>query len=406
MKSVLIAVWLALTALASAAPARAQDTSLEEFTQLDPYTKGQPELMKLLGIVSFEPIAWAGTHRSPDVKAALGGTEVIFIETEHFRFGSTLESYKFGEDREDKLWLNAELAEFKKRLPKFKPPTKLDPWLRAHLWALRLEAWYAEFTQSFGLTPEDFTDLEKRKERGEPMGKGPYLGQAGKFTVLLTEKRSSLGRYLKQFTGLEAEYSYRYKFEDSYFLGSNIETLKDSERGFEIAFAAGVAASLAANFVDAMRDSHGVAPEWLRYGLAHSAARRIDGRFNQWSAGGDPLTADDDSWKWAPRVLGLVKNEVALPWSEMLSWNKLDDIKPRDHMIAWSRVEWLLEARKDKLRELLLALTKPLDDWGPKRDELRLAQQTKALLDVLGADAATLDAQWRAWVVKTYAKKR
>jgi hypothetical protein len=403
------AAWLvlALAGLASlAAPARAQDTSLEEFAPVDPYTKGEAAAMERLGIVSFGPFSWAGTHRSPDVQEALGGIPVIFIETEHFRFASTLESYKIGEDREDKAWLTAELAEFKKLVPKFKPPTKIDPWLRAHLWARRFEALYEDFTTQFAITPEDFTQLEKRAKAGSPMGAGPYLGQKNKFTVLLTEQRSALGRYLKQFTGLETEYSHRYRFDDTYFFGANFEALKDHERGFESAFAAGVMAALTANFVDAFRDSNMVAPDWLRYGLAHRAARKVDARWNQWGAGGDPTSTEDTGWVWEPRVLGLVKNNVVPTWAEMMAWKKLEDIKPRDHMIAWSRVEWLMEKRKDKLRGLLLALAKPIDDWGPKREELRLAQQVKAFADVLGEDVEALDSEWRAWVLKTYSKKR
>jgi hypothetical protein len=403
------ATWLLLLVASAAwlaAPAHAQDTSLEEFDAVDPYTKGEAAAMERLGIVSFGPFAWAGNHRSPEVQEALGGVPVIFIETAHFRFASTLESYKLGEDREDKAFLASEMAEFKKLVPKFKPPTKIDPWLRAHLWARRFEALYEEFTTRFAITPDDFTQLEKRAQAGSPMGVGPYLGQKNKFTVLLTEQRSALGRYLKKFTGLEAEYSYRYRFDDSYFFGATFEALKDHERGFESAFAAGAAAALTANFVDAFRDSNMVAPEWFRYGLAQSAARKVDARWNQWGAGGDPVSTEDTSWEWEPRVFGLVKNNVVPTWAEMMTWKKLEDIKPRDHMIAWSRVEWLMDKRKDKLRDLLLTLTRPIDDFGPKREELRLAQQTKAFADVLGQDPAALDEEWRAWVLKTYAKKR
>ncbi len=400
--ALLLATFLALWAPSL----RAQDTSLEEFDEVDPYTKGQPELMKLAGIEAFGPIAWSGKVRSPDVKAALGGVDVIFIESANFRLASTLESYKIGEDREDKRWLNAEIAEFKKLFPKHKYGTKIDPWLRAHLWIRRLEQWHADFTKTFGLSYDDFTNLEKRAARGEPMGAGPYLGQKEKFTVLLAQKRSALGRYLRQYAGLDVEYSYRFQHENSYFLGTNFELLEEGERDFEIAFASGVAASLTANFVDAMRDSRNVAPEWFRYGLAHAAARRVDPRWNQWQAGGDPTSEDDDSWKWEPRVLGLAKNKVAPPWSEMMGWAKLEQIKPRDHMIVWSRVEWLLDERKDKARELLLAFTKPIDDWGPKRDELRVQQHAAALKNVLGATPEELDEAWLAWVQRTYGKKR
>jgi hypothetical protein len=90
----------------------------------------------------------------------------------------------------------------------------------------------------------------------------------------------------------------------------------------------------------------------------------------------------------------------------MLAWRKLDDIKPREHMLAWSRLEFLVERKKDKLRDLWLAYTKPIDDWSAKREETRAARHKADFERVLGPDVAALDAEWRAWVLKTYAKKR
>ena len=69
-----------------------------------------------------------------------------------------------------------------------------DPWLRAHLWARRLEKWYADFVTTFGITPADFEELARKAKAGESMGEGPYLGMKDKFVVLLTEKRSNFGR--------------------------------------------------------------------------------------------------------------------------------------------------------------------------------------------------------------------
>lgn len=402
----LLVAWLAPALLALNGVLAAQDTSLEEFDEVCPHTKGQAELLAKLGVLKVGETGWAGALKSADVKEALGGCPVLFLETEHFYFASTLESYRLGEDREDTVWLQAEMAELKKLLPKFKPPVKIDPWLRAHLWARRLEKWYADFVTTFGLTPADFEELERKAKAGESMGEGPYLGMKGKFVVLLTEKRSNFGRYLRHFHNADAEYSYRTYHEKSLFYGSNYESMKDGSMDRESSFAASVAAGMAANFIDASRDSRMAAPEWFRYAVAHRAARKVDPRVPQWGAGGPAAAPEENTWVWEPRVHGLVKNNVALPWADMLAWRKLDDIKPREHMLAWSRLEFLVERKKDKLRELWLAYTKPIDDWSATREETRAARHRADFERVLGPDVAALDAEWRAWVLKTYAKKR
>lgn len=402
----LLLAWLAPALAALQNAAAAQDTSIEEFDEVCPHTKGQAELLAKLGVLKVGEIGWAGALKSADVKEALGGSGVLFLETEHFYLASTLESYRLGEDREDTVWLQEEMAELKKLLPKFKAPVKIDPWLRAHLWARRLEKWYADFVTTFGITPADFEELARKAKAGESMGQGPYLGMQGKFAVLLTEKRSSLGRYLKRYHKADGEYSFRGYQDNCLFYGANYESMKDGNMDRENAFAATVSAGLAANFIDASRDSRMVAPEWFRYAVAHRAARKVDPRVPQWGAGGPAAAAEENTWVWEPRILGLVKNNVALPWADMLAWRKLEDIKPREHMLAWSRLEFLIERRKDKLRDLWLAYTKPIGDWTGKREETRAAQHKADFARIMGPDIAALDAEWRAWVLKTYAKKR
>src|SRR5207248_976998 len=93
--------------------------------------------------------------------------------------GSALAQSQKSEDKK----LDEELKRLKAKFTSFKPPKgKLDPWLRLHLYAMRLEEEYAGFEKTFGITDEDF-DPTKQKE-GVPMGGGPYLGMPLKFTVL------------------------------------------------------------------------------------------------------------------------------------------------------------------------------------------------------------------------------
>lgn len=386
--------------------ARTQKTDLEEFEKVDPYTKGERAALDRAGIVTLAPIRYGDKHSTAEMVATLGGIDIIHIETAHFRLASTLGTYKPTADLPEKEALEAEFAELKKKLPRAKLTSKIDPWLRAHLYAYRLEKLYADFWSRFQLREEDFTSLEAKEREGRPMGAGPYLGQKEKFIVLLTDTRSALGRYLRTYVGVENEYSYRAKYPDCYFLGATYESLKDNGRDLDIALHTSVAGAVAQNFVDAFRNTNQSVPEWMRYGIAHWYGRRIDARWNQWNAGGATNPDEDKNWIWEPRVIGLLKNDASTPWDEMMNYASYEDIKPREHMLCWSRVDWLFEQRKADARELLIALTHPVDpNPGPARTAAIRAQEMRAYETVWKQKPSDLDAAWRAWVLKEYPKR-
>jgi hypothetical protein len=397
-------VSLALGCLAASSRAQ-QDSSIEKFDAVDPYTKGQRELMDRAGYVSFGPFHWAADHSSEDVRRTLDGTPIIFIETAHFRIASTLVTYKVGEDLIEKELIDTEIAALKKKLPKVKATTKLDPWLRAHLYAQRLEAVYVDFCQRFGIADGEFSGAASSATKGASLGAGPYLGQKEKFTVMLAQTHSAFSRYLHTYTGLDHQFSYRFKFSDCYFFGTNFEAFKENNRGFDIALYTSTVGAVVQNMLTGLRDSNGTAPEWLSYGLAHWFGRRIDARWNEWNAGGATNADEDKQWIWEPRVLGLVKNDACVGWEEMMHWKGLDDFKPRDHMIAWSRVDWLMQRKPESLHDVLFAFTEPVAGQGAERERGRFEMQMRAQQKLWSLTPAALDEAWRAWVLKTYSKK-
>ena len=405
-RGALVALFLFLTLAPISGLARGQKTEREEFEQVDPYTKGERAALDKAGYVALGPFRVCEKHTSAEMVETLGGGSIIFIETAHFRIASTLESYKPVGDTVEKELNAREFAELKKKFPKLKVPTKIDQWLRAHLYAHRLESLYADFWKRFALTDEDFVSLEAKAKAGQFMGVGPYLGQKDKFVVFLSNTRSALGRYLRTYVGVEDEYSYRAKFADCYFYGTNFEALKDNGRDLDIALYTTVAGAVVQNFLDGFRDSNQAAPEWVRYGLAHWYARRIDARWNQWNAGGASNPDDDKKWFWEPRVLGLVKNEAALTWDEMSAWPNYDAIKAGDHMLAWSRVDWLLATRAADARAFLFGISNQVPPGtGPERSKAILYNEQKAYESIWKQKPADLDKAWRAWVTKEYPKR-
>lgn len=383
----------------------AQDTSIEAFEEVDPYTLGKREALDRLGYVSLGPFAWADGHTSEDLRETLGGISVIFIETAHFRIASSLRACEQSNDSAQKKLLKAEYARLKKRIRKFKPGKELDPWLRAHLYAQRLEELYSDFLERFGFEDGEFGEGEAQSKSGIKMGPGPYLGQEQKFTVLLCEQRSGLGRYLARYLNSKSDVYFRWRFPKSVFLGMCFEALRDADRGLDLNLHISLTGGIVLNLVDGFRATGHHAPPWFKFGLGHYYSNRLDPRWPNWGAGGSINPDIDQLWDWEPRVRGLVIHGGALPWETMLGWETQEDLKPRDHMLAWSRVRWLIEQKPEGLRELLLGLTEPISGSTPEEiSEAALLQQRRALEKAYGATAAELDAEWARHVRRRYSK--
>ncbi len=380
----------------------------EAIEKVDPYTKGDQAALDKAGYVSFGPFLFADKIRTQDVEEALGGIRVLWVETEHFKIGSTLRSYKLGSDpREDKK-IDDELKRLKTKLGRpIAAKNKLDPWLRLHLFAMRVEEQYADFCQRFGIRAEDF-DPAKRVEGAPFMGDGPFLGMEHKFTLLLTDKQSSVGRFLRQFCNTESPSWQRWTLPgQSMFLGISAEALKEFSYERDSDLHATVASEIALNLVDAFRKAGRDAPFWFKAGLAHDYARRVDERSVLSAVGTHHGDRNDDDSRWEPRVCGLVFNKAATPWKDTFAWSRWEDLKSQGHLISWSRVSWLLARKNTDRHALLMALTERLPPDLPDAEKLeaRAARQVAAFQAVLGKTPEEADAEWRQFVLKSYPRK-
>src|SRR5215831_10959826 len=120
----------ALVAGAATAPpqSQGQDSKEEVLEKVDPYTRGEKEALEKAGYASLGPFEWAEGLRTDDVKETLGAGEVLWVETAHFKIGSTLQSYRYHNDNKEEKALDAELARLKPRLEHYQPPkNKIDP---------------------------------------------------------------------------------------------------------------------------------------------------------------------------------------------------------------------------------------------------------------------------------------
>ncbi len=401
---VLASVWITCVAAAQAGKTGASNQPEEKFKAVDPYTKADNDLVRQAGYVSLRPFALTPTILSQDMLEVLGGIDLLWAETAHFKICSSLQTYKSKADSRENDALEKELVELAKRIPGVKAArvSKLDPWIRLHLYAMRLEKLYAEFCARTGFKDSDFPAAAGPNE----MGNGPFLGMRLKPVVLLAEKRSALGRFDLHYAKVEESGSHRFTLEGgAMFFGISAESLSENGYEFDIALHCALAEGVVCNLLDGLRDCHWATPLWFDLGLGHWFSRRIDERFTYY-ASGTTRFLDDNLHEWQPRVRGLVENKFAYPWREMLGTLDWPQLTPQAHMLCWSRVDWMLQQKEANLRAFLMPVSVLLVT-APK-DELtktQVARATAGLAAGFGRTPEECEAAWSAWVLKTYARK-
>jgi len=214
--------------------------------------------------------------------------------------------------------------------------------------------------------------------------------------VLLAARNSSLARYAKHFAEREPRISDRFPLPGgAQFLGISEEGVRGNGYDLEIAFRCFVSGAAVHSLIEARTGSHDTCPLWFSYGLDHVVTRGIDERFP--TAGINTVRLEDEStFRWETRVKGLVVNGVAPSWQEISAWKTWDDIKTPGHLVAWSRVEWLLKRKPAELRSFLQEIAGPPGEGDVGESaKTPFAKQSAAAKSVFGKSLEDLDALWK-----------
>jgi len=390
-------MWRSTLLLALAAVPSAQG-EIKAFPVVDPYTKSAPEAIEKAGYVSLGPFRFGNDHTTDQVVSTLGGIPMLWVESAHFKLGSTLPEYT-PTDKKEKDRLRDELERLSQRLPDVKVRVrKLDPWLRLHLFAQRLEELYTEFQRVFGLTETVFPT--------GPVAEGtePYLGQPGKFTVLVFDKKSSVGRYSRVYLGRPIETPFRWNFADvgSLFFCTAFEFL-EGDYANDSALTCDVLTGVSQNLAQAYRGYTVDLPLGVSEGLAHWFSRRFDPRYHLFSGTDLTKIRVKDEWNWAPSVRARVEHKVFPTLEELLGWNDPDALEWADHLMLWSRMDYLLARDDGAAGRVLFALKEP--PAGPLTPEQLADRARQAFHDGSGQDLAAQDRAWAEWVLANYPTK-
>ncbi|MBC8329663.1 MAG: hypothetical protein ISR76_08975 [Planctomycetes bacterium] len=382
----------------------------------DPYVGDDKELKARLGIVSYGPFAWADNHGTSKIEEVLGEVTIRWMETAHFKIGSALGSYKMPvADKKQRAKLRAELAELKELLPEIDLKAKeIDPWLRLHLFAHRLEKQYAEISEIFGVTDSDFPDAPGKLMNFEYRGEGPYFGMPGKFTVLLLQKQSDLGRYTLRFTGQQRDTTTRHMFfkrmeSASMFLGVATEA-HEGFYGDDTRLHCHLAFNTAHNMIHAYQFYWYALPCWVAEGFAHWYARGVFIENNNWSGIYEQSSGLRSEWNWVPKIYARVRQGVFPPASELCQKTDFSQLRFVEHMMMWSRIEYLL-TQEDPARfaVFLDELSGKIPEVQPgllPTDEQVLAHQEKAFRKAYEMDWDQFDARWEPWILKEFKKRK
>lgn len=400
------------TALTLALSALAQSGDKLPKWKIDPYTKNEPAAIQKAGYVSFGPFPFggrgSGVAQTTDIEKSLPYSQIRWIETAHFRIGMELPEWTVPMDPQTRAKIRAELERLAEKLPGIDPKTrKLDPWLRAHLFAQRCEDLYAEFSTMAGVKDSDFPQDPKNvvKTAGSAyMGYGPFLGMKDKYLVLLCDSMTPFSTYMKEYLGRDSKFGQRWHFKDVGCLIFTVATECDGGRlKHDTAMHCTLAFNVSQCLLDGFRYYAYDLPVWIREGIAHWFERRVDEKWNSYDqTEGSPADLRA-TWKWKPVMKGMAGSNKYRTFSECYQWRDFGDIKFEDHVAIWSRMDFLLSQDHAKWRAFLFEVKGRVkeEDWSPNSDDL-VGATRDALQKAYGISILQLDEKWVEWVKTNY----
>ena len=382
-------------------PPGKEDDEVQKLGPVDPYTGNDAAAMQQAGVVAYGPFPWADHHSTTDVDRVLGEKRVLWLETAHFKLGSSLKSTPWPENAEARKFLEQEVKALRKKLPKVpEKPKKLDPWLRLHLYAQRCEKAYADCQELLGVTDADFP------ARGQAPREGAFLGLPGKFLLLTFQKQSDMARYMDRFCNQKVDKSMRHYHDKTcqMLLAVAMEGLDGID---ESGLHAHVLFATWQNLINGYNGFSYPLPLWFGEGLCHWYARKVPTEFLSVQIKDDEAVAEEKQHNWPVKVRRRAQHEATcFKFDDMAEWAKWEDMGYHRHAQSWSRMDFLMQQDKQKVGLMLRQLKAvPPDNTFEGQAPVLRTLAKKLVVELFELDGPAFDAKWREWVLKTYPKK-
>lgn len=402
IRAALLPAALCLLAPLGAAQSKLNDRDKPENDPVNcPYTQGDPELLKQIGILSLGGFPFGTAPSTQALDDYFGDHQTRWVETEHFRIGYALGPYKVQMEERDKLRM--ELEALALHLPGVNPKARvIDAWLRTYLWAQRAEALWDQMVELFAVDVSQFPDGSRPWDTvGKYMGVGPYLGQKGKFEVLFLPSEAAGTDYLRKYFGLVTKLSQRWNIIDRDTLHLMIHTGPSHLRS-DLALHAHFVFNQSQQMLDAYKHYSYESPVWIKEGIAHVLERRVSPKYNTFDSGEGSVAEMTRKENWEPAVRKLVGKGEAIGMAQMVSLKGYAELTLDHHYCCWSMVDYLMKEHPTFVPYLLdrikgLVNDQFLDDgsavWDVHRDAFR---------EGLSMTYAQFDTAWQEWVLANY----
>jgi len=391
----------AALAIAAAGPAAAQkDRVRKNDPSTDPYTRGEPEALARAGLVSLGGFEF-GTTDTAEVDAYMAVEDIKWIESAHFELGFALGPYKVKQSEKKAIF--AELTALSELLPEVDPKKGiLDPWLRAHMYVQRLERVWDRFLGILQLDASVFPDGSKAWDmRSKYWGEGPYLGERGKYEVLILPSEAGHVSYLKNYYGLLIKRTQRWNVVDRDTLTANIH-VQQGQLKDDGALHGHVAFNVAHNLLDGFKHYSYDTPIWLHEGLAHYLEREINPRHNTFDGSEGAIAEMTRKSNWEAETTKTIAAGDARRMAELIRLKSYGEMKLADHYTVWSMIDFLLRTRPAELARFLDALKGITNEQGVSDGSGLPDKHRDGFKEILGLGYAEFDEAWREWVAATY----
>ncbi|HJM38782.1 MAG TPA: hypothetical protein QGG59_01570 [Planctomycetota bacterium] len=323
----------------------------------------------------------------------------IWMETKHYRLGGDFPKWKIPEV-ERKIY-RAELSELQKKYPKVNPKTRtLDKWHRIHLLANRMERFYSDARASFGCSPLEFLDEGKNKRRGT----GPYLGEKDKYEILVVDERTLYREYMTLNWGLAYVKPQRWNNVDRDCLWFGL-SLEQEEIEHDRKLQNIVIHGLAHNLLDGYMHYSFELPVWLTEGYAHWAERENDPRYTTFCSVEGSLHEGKTLIDWRPEVRKLVRKNEAASFATLIRRASFAEIGWEDHLICWSKMDFLLETKPKEFGVFLTEIVSRRDKQGYPDGSNMDNVQRDGFKKHFGWTLNKAEEKWKEWVLVTYPTK-
>ena len=394
----LAAALCAAFALLAASPAPAQR---KNDPAACPYCKGDPELMKAAGIVSHGGFDFGNVDKTSKVDALLATCDIKWIETAHFELGFALGQHKVKQEEKEKI--RGELARLQAVLPAVDPQAKiLDPWLRTHLYAQRIEDTWKRMLEILQVKESDFPPAGTKWDmRGKYMGNGPYLGQESKYELLIVPAEAHLTSYLQSHFGLLTKKTQRWNLPGKDTLSITIHTGEDNLREDE-GLHGHVTFNLAINLLDGFKHYSYDTPIWIREGLAHFMEREVETKYNSFESAEGAVAQTTRKERWEPEVRKLVAGGKAPRMAELMSMKEYSDLTLDRHYATWSIVDFLIKTKPEAFAKFNDALHGITNAQGIPDPSNLIDVHRNKFKEVLGWTYPEFDGAWSEWVLANY----